>query len=249
MPALLSFLVPGLGQIYQGRVGKGVLFLVCIYALFFYGMYLGGGTVQAGSPPATYTVSGPVYLPQAPKQNAPLPNLPGWANDLYNRPQYLGQFWVGVVAWPALLQYLNYDENKDAGPIFGRFERTPTDEALNAVHTYGDKLTELGWVYTVIAGVLNIMVIYDAFAGPAFLARKKPTPHGKRRPDMLPTPLFAYNIYLVQLPILIVLVSLVYSATRFDQWRAIFREAVRWGLRLFGFLAAVAGVLYVVNLF
>ena len=125
LPALLSFLVPGLGPIYQGRVGKGVLFLVCIYALFFYGMYLGGGTVQAGSPPATYTVSGPVYLPQAPKQNAPLPNLPGWANDLYNRPQYLGQFWVGVVAWPALLQYLNYDENKDAGPIFGRFERDP----------------------------------------------------------------------------------------------------------------------------
>lgn len=64
-----------------------------------------------------------------------------------------------------------------------------------------------------------------------------------------PAPLFAYNIYLVQLPILIVLVSLVYSATRFDQWRAIFREAVRWGLRLFGFLVAVAGVLYVVNLF
>jgi len=173
---LLSFLVPGLGQIYQGRVGKGVLFLVCIYALFFYGMYLGSGTVQAGSPPATYTVSGNVYLPQAPKQNAPLPNLPQLLNDLYNRPQYLGQFWVGVVAWPALWQYLTYDENKEANPIFGRFERTPSDEALNAIHTYGDKLTELGWVYTVIAGVLNIMVIYDAFAGPAFLARKTDHP-------------------------------------------------------------------------
>ncbi len=66
---------------------------------------------------------------------------------------------------------------------------------------------------------------------------------------MPPAPLFAYNIYLLHLPILIVIVSLVYSATRFDQWRAIFREAVRWGLRLLGFLAAVAGVLYVVNLF
>ena len=39
--ALLSYLVPGLGQIYQGRVAKGVLFLVCLYGLFFYGMYLG----------------------------------------------------------------------------------------------------------------------------------------------------------------------------------------------------------------
>ena len=64
-----------------------------------------------------------------------------------------------------------------------------------------------------------------------------------------PAPLFAYNIYLVHLPILVVIVSLVYSATRFDQWGAIGREAVRWGLRLVGFLAAVAGVLYVVNLF
>ena len=176
LPALLSFLIPGLGQIYQGRVGKGVLFLVCIYALFFYGMYLGSNTVQAGEPPRTYTVTGNVYLPQAPKQSAPLANLPPFLNDLYNRPQYLGQFWVGVVAWPALWQYYTYDENKDAGPLLGQFERTPSDEALNAVHTYGDKLLELGWVYTVIAGVLNIMVIYDAFAGPAFLARKTDLP-------------------------------------------------------------------------
>ena len=171
LPALLSLLVPGLGQIYQGRVGKGVLFLLCIYALFFYGMYLGSGTAVAGEPPHSYTVTGNVYLPVAPKQNAPLANLPQVLNDLYNRPQYIGQFWVGLVAWPALWQYYTYDETKDAGPLLGQFERTPSDEALNAVHTYGDKGIELGWVYTVIAGVLNIMVIYDALAGPAFLTR------------------------------------------------------------------------------
>ncbi len=45
----------------------------------------------------------------------------------------------------------------------------------------------------------------------------------------MPTPLFAYNIYLVHLPILIVIVSLVYSATRYDQWGAILKEALRWG--------------------
>ena len=39
--AFLSYLVPGLGQIYQGRIGKGILFFVCVYTLFFYGMYLG----------------------------------------------------------------------------------------------------------------------------------------------------------------------------------------------------------------
>ena len=33
------------------------------------------------------------------------------------------------------------------------------------------------------------------------------------------------------LPILIILISLVYSGTRFDRWDAILHEAVRWGLR------------------
>ena len=34
-----------------------------------------------------------------------------------------------------------------------------------------------------------------------------------------------HNIYLVDLPLLIVLISLVYSATRFDEWGAILFEA------------------------
>ena len=52
--ALLSYLVPGLGQIYQGRVGKGVLFLVCIYTLFFYGLFLGASSIHA---PATLSAA------------------------------------------------------------------------------------------------------------------------------------------------------------------------------------------------
>jgi hypothetical protein len=63
-------------------------------------------------------------------------------------------------------------------------------------------------------------------------------------------PLFAsHNVYLWDLPAVIVLVSLVYSATRFDRWGDIFREALRWGLRLTAFLAAVVGVLLVLNRF
>jgi hypothetical protein len=57
-----------------------------------------------------------------------------------------------------------------------------------------------------------------------------------------------YNIYW-HLPILLVVISLVYSATRFDQWGAIFHEAFRWGLRLFTFLAGVVAALYVVSQF
>src|SRR5436309_3343053 len=73
---VLSYLVPRLGQIYQGRVGKGVLFLVCIYALFFYGMYQGSGTVTVDD--KVYRVSSNVYLPDSVnKTNNPfgLPDL------------------------------------------------------------------------------------------------------------------------------------------------------------------------------
>jgi hypothetical protein len=52
--------------------------------------------------------------------------------------------------------------------------------------------------------------------------------------------------YYWHLPILIVVVSLVYSATRFDQWGPILREAVRWGLRLSVFLLVIVVVLFVV---
>ncbi|HBI44008.1 MAG TPA: hypothetical protein DDY78_14330 [Planctomycetales bacterium] len=60
-------------------------------------------------------------------------------------------------------------------------------------------------------------------------------------------PLFAYNLYLVHLPILIVVVSLVYSATRYDQWGPILWEALRWGGRLAFFLVGVAFFLFVLN--
>ena len=59
--------------------------------------------------------------------------------------------------------------------------------------------------------------------------------------------LFATNIYW-HLPILIVIVSLVYSATRYDEWRPILRESLRWGLRLTGFLAAIALVMVLLEL-
>src|SRR5262245_4661769 len=95
----LSYLVPGLGQIFQGRVGKGILFLVCVYVLFFYGLFLGNWSN--------------VYLPRA--ANLPDVNIVGIkvAKPLAYRVQFLGQFWVGVAAWPAIYQYWFYDEEKD----------------------------------------------------------------------------------------------------------------------------------------
>jgi hypothetical protein len=195
LAGFLSYLIPGLGQISQGRIGKGLLFFVCITGLFFYGMYLGNWNN--------------VYLPDLADENKPL-NLPPLLANLYHRPQFLGQFWVGVAAWPAIVQYMAYDKAAESGPLFGTYQRFPYEsrsglapsdktasaaerrafrldeikagrlkptealedwpgKTINEMQTDGDKTWDLGWVFTVIAGVLNIMVIYDALAGPAFI--------------------------------------------------------------------------------
>jgi len=52
-----------------------------------------------------------------------------------------------------------------------------------------------------------------------------------------------FSIYW-QLPILIIVISLVYSATRFDQWGDILRESARWARNMGLFLAVIALVLY-----
>jgi hypothetical protein len=59
----------------------------------------------------------------------------------------------------------------------------------------------------------------------------------------------AFSSIYVHLPILIVVISLVYSATRHERWDFIFYEAARWGLRMLGFLLMIAVILYVLSLF
>lgn len=51
----------------------------------------------------------------------------------------------------------------------------------------------------------------------------------------------------IHLPVLIVVVSLVYSATRHDDWDRILREAINWGGRMAGFLLLIGAVLYILS--
>jgi hypothetical protein len=156
--ALLSYLVPGLGQIYQGRFGKGLLFMVCLLGMFFFGMYLGSWKN--------------VYLPNRPGNAAlPVVNV-SWPVALVNdRLAFAGQFWIGIAAWPAVLQYNEkWFVSEQASPWWHSFQQAPSPDELNSLQADppADKTWDLAWVYTVIAGVLNILVIYDALAGPAF---------------------------------------------------------------------------------
>jgi len=157
LAGVLSYLIPGLGQVYQGRLGKGLLFFGGLYVLFFYGMAMGQWRN--------------VWLPDV-SAEAPLQvvgmQFRGAASAVWYRPQFAAQFWIGAAAWPAVVQYASFDPAKDTGPMFGTFQRAPDEKELNDLQRNGNKRWDLGWVYTVIAGVLNLLVIYDALAGPMF---------------------------------------------------------------------------------
>ncbi|MBX7103923.1 MAG: hypothetical protein K1X57_07570 [Gemmataceae bacterium] len=163
--AFLSFVVPGLGQILQGRIGKGLLFFVGVYSLFFYGQFLGQWQN--------------VYFGDTASEAQKNWSWPRLLVNLYNRPQYAGQFWVGAAAWPAAYHYWAdpptespQHRNAIAQPEkmnwLQRTQYAIPEDRLNELQRDGDKRWDLGWVYTVIAGVLNVLVIYDALAGPAF---------------------------------------------------------------------------------
>lgn len=167
LAASLSLLVPGLGQIYQLRTLKGLLFLVSLNFLFFYGWFLGSRSN--------------VYLPRA-EQCIPFKTnvvrvafgLP-FPKPLYYRWQYFGQAGMGLVAWPAILQCYWADEENEpesTPPLIGKYLKAPPERELNRLQTEGDASWELAWVFTVAAGLLNLLVVYDALCGPAVIAAK-----------------------------------------------------------------------------
>src|SRR5207253_3890496 len=91
--------------------------------------------------------------------------------SIYNRWHFAGQFWIGIAAWPAIWQFYTppSDEPKTGWQNFERAPVGPDEAKMNETLTRSDKSPDLGWVYTVVAGMLNILVIYDAVMGPAFV--------------------------------------------------------------------------------
>ncbi len=141
LAAVLAWLVPGLGHFYQRRIGKGVLYSVSILTLFFLGLALGDRRI--------------VYW--------------RWVGPIANTEQfcfnYLGQFFAGLPALPALIQATLKWYGRDF--ILGGFMAEPTQNEINGLYPRLGKLVEIGTLYTTVAGLLNILAIYDALEGPA----------------------------------------------------------------------------------
>ncbi|MFO0958153.1 MAG: DUF6677 family protein [Isosphaeraceae bacterium] len=144
LAAFLAWLVPGLGHFYQGRIGKGILYATCILGLYIVGMAIGDGRVVFWR----------------------------WINPMRDpenfRFSYIGQFFVGLPALPALIQEtLMYF---GMPPLFGGIMALDANQQLeiNRLQPQLGRLMEIGWVYTLLAGLLNVLAIYDAYDGPAY---------------------------------------------------------------------------------
>jgi hypothetical protein len=179
--AFLAWLIPGLGHLYQGRTAKGILYFVCILGTFYYGMYIGSGRV-------VYASTQPMF---------------SW--KFFNeRWQYACQVGVGLPALPALVQrqrMIDHNEpllgdnfmrppyGADRGPFRSedQSDRSNTvlspDELAKWSYDYGENF-EIGTVFTVIAGLLNVLVILDAYGGPLIIPppeeKKKVEPKSKK---------------------------------------------------------------------
>jgi hypothetical protein len=182
----LAWLIPGLGHLYQGRTAKGILFMVCILGTFFYGLFaLGGGKVVYASAPGQAPYRWQYWC----QLGAGLPALPA----LIQRERFEDNRPVLFENAPGMFERFMApprDYRADIDPATGRAHPEPftSNDQQGKVVVHPDELAkwnhdwhhfyELGTVYTMIAGLLNVLVIYDAAAGPLILL---PEPR-KRKP-------------------------------------------------------------------
>jgi hypothetical protein len=161
LAALLAWLLPGLGHWYQGRRAKAILFFVCIMGLFSYGLCLGGSTERCLDGPGKVGYGRAVYF--------------SWRPD-DRRWGYFCQAGVGLPALPALVQAGLMGHGRavwwDGFMAPPRPRNLPEGDpnidqpTAHDVHKLLNRRFELAGFFTMVAGLLNILVICDAYAGP-----------------------------------------------------------------------------------
>jgi TM2 domain-containing membrane protein YozV len=171
--AFLGWLVPGLGHLYQGRTLKGWLFMATLVGVFFVGMWIGGGhVVYCQWRGADKRIA---FLGQAGIGAAAVPALiqswlmegaarqPFLAATLFAPPVRMGQY----VSPRYAARLIATDASITADDFFDRppLKQFRGDQLAIWQFSLG-RLFDIGTLYTMLAGMLNMLVIYDAWAGP-----------------------------------------------------------------------------------
>lgn len=186
--AFLAWLWPGAGHFYQRRFAKGFLFMICILSTYFFGLGLGRGRVVYAS-----FKKGDMRWQYICQLGVGIPAFPAIIQSMKTK-NGGDPFFVLCERYPA-----DYGEGppKDPTKIGLRFSRIPTDVTADdrpqhplkdgfmappagpIIQNYRDTLGswhfdykhffEIGTLFTVVAGMLNLLAVYDAFCGPAIL--------------------------------------------------------------------------------
>ena len=180
--AFLAWLWPGAGHFYQRRFAKGFLFMICILSTFFFGLALGNArVVYVSFEPNDFRWH---YICQVGVGAPSLPALvqaavatddsdPLWVIAERYPEEYGVEFAYSVVDDPSTLAK-GTETIKDGfmakpkGPI-----RPNDNDVLGQWHSELKHRFEIGTLYTVIAGLLNLLAVYDAIAGPAILTPQR----------------------------------------------------------------------------
>ncbi len=187
--AVLAWLWPGAGHFYQGRFVKGFIFMVCILGVFLYGMGIGRGRpVYASLRPNDVRwqfflqvgVGGPALFAVA--QSIKVKN---------DRPP----FFVLCERYPK--DYVDADGKRREFEIIEPAQRAgysgetirdglmappkaPVEPQANDVlgmwHAEMFYFYDLAVLFTMVAGALNFLAVYDAWAGPAIVVRRDDEP-------------------------------------------------------------------------
>jgi len=192
--AFLAWMVPGAGHFYQGRYAKGFLFLVCIMSTFLFGLGLGRGrcvyaTDSTGKLNYYYIGQFGMGLSAFPAVVQSMKTA-GGGDPFFELCERFPADYPN-----AALQFHKVDREKDgdiprsetlkdgfmappAGPI-----RPDYPDTLGMWHYDYKHMFEMGVLYTFVAGLLNILAIYDAFCGPAIvtLAQKEEMEKRKKK--------------------------------------------------------------------
>ena len=167
MAAFLALLLPGAGHYYQGRKQKAILFATCILGLFIAGFIIGRGRVVYAYP-NTFKVTNLIRM-LSKQGRAQI------AQESYQdfRIHSYAQALVGIPAFPMILQSRIGPKPIDE-QLLGGFMAPPpkgipgdgNPDWLSKWNNEDSAGFDLGSLYTAVAGLLNLLVIFDALAGP-----------------------------------------------------------------------------------
>ncbi|MEM7783945.1 MAG: DUF6677 family protein [Planctomycetota bacterium] len=184
LAALLAWIWPGAGHFYQRRFAKGFLFMICVLSIYFFGLALGHGRVVYAS-----FRKNDIRWHFFAQIGAGAVTFPAIVQNIKTT-DGADPYWVLCERFPENYHVVdkrfqeitpeinpeNYGSDPKDRTLKDGFMAPPPGpidpdevDTLGRWHFDYKHYFDLGTVYTMVAGLLNLLAIYDAFCGPTIV--------------------------------------------------------------------------------